>query len=184
LQGDRIHQVFGVDESYMLETDEQGGQVFLKALSPETKPLTLTLFSEKGHTYDVRLRPRITEAQSILLKPWGAPKKVYHSAENNQDLLVFIKDMANQVQRDDNLIDRNPAKQTRETEEIVGTLLFTYEDDESQGLSFLIRNKQPYGISLSPGTFARQGDQAVALQEETLAPFASMMAYVVRRKEG
>lgn len=183
LQGDRICQVFGVNDDYALETDEQGGQIFLKALSSEgARPVTLTLVSEKGFTYDLRLTPRKTEAQSILLKEQKSSQHAFQQGESSQDLFTFVKDFATQTPRDDVFINRRPAQQNRETADILGTLLFTYENDDWQGLSFIVRNKQPYQISLFPQTFARSGDQVVACQDETLAPFASTKIYVIRRK--
>src|SRR3990167_2070698 len=70
VKGDRIQQVFGADEHFHMETDEHGGQIFLKFLSNQMlEPLSLTIVTEAGLTQDLTLMPDDMEAQTILFKP-------------------------------------------------------------------------------------------------------------------
>ncbi len=72
VQEDRILHVFGNANEYVLETDENQGQVFIRPkLSEEEaniKPISLTLTTEGGHTQDLRLIPKHQAPEAIILK--------------------------------------------------------------------------------------------------------------------
>lgn len=183
LKGDRIHQVIGVEEAYAVETDEQGGQIFLKALFPEgITPSTLTLITEKGLTHDLRLKPCKQEAQSILLTPARTSQTASAFPGEASALLDFMRDMVLQKERDDVVLDRSPKEPRRKTHEIKGRVTFTYEDDLYKGLGVTITNPHPYEVSLDPQAFALPGDAAIAFQHTTLEAKGTTVAYVVRRK--
>ena len=68
--GDRIQHLFGEDEAFSLQSDEQSGQVFIKpSLGNGNKPLVLTLITENGLTQDLDLIPGASESSTIILKP-------------------------------------------------------------------------------------------------------------------
>src|SRR3990167_8914507 len=65
-------RVFEVTGEYVLETDEDQGQVFIRLPNfSETslKPISLTLTTEKGRTQDLRLIPKDQAAEALILKP-------------------------------------------------------------------------------------------------------------------
>ncbi len=66
---DRILNIFGDEGTFVTQSDEQSGQVFIK-VSPENgdKPLALTLITENGITQDLKLIPTQTEASTVILK--------------------------------------------------------------------------------------------------------------------
>lgn len=76
--GDRIQQVFGTEGTFEVQSDEEGGQIFLMMpksgvsyadTSSAIKSRTITLMTEEGLTQDLKLILKDIEAQSILLKP-------------------------------------------------------------------------------------------------------------------
>lgn len=72
MQGDRIQQVFGADQSFSLETDEQSGQLFIKPLDTASrKAINLSIVTESGLTQDLRLTPQDIDAVSLILKSVG-----------------------------------------------------------------------------------------------------------------
>src|SRR3990167_7156559 len=77
VQEDRIRNVFGVTGEYVLETDEDQGQIFIRPTDLE-KPFSLTLTTEKGRTQDLRLIPKdqATEALLNLYAPQGSYKLI------------------------------------------------------------------------------------------------------------
>lgn len=79
VQEDRILNVFGNAGEYVLETDENQGQVFIRPkLSEEEaniKPISLTLTTEGGHTQDLRLVPKHQAPEAIILKSDNALKQ-------------------------------------------------------------------------------------------------------------
>ncbi len=66
---DRIVNIFGDEGTFITQTDEQSGQIFIK-VTPENgdKPLALTLITENGITQDLSLIPTQTEASTVILK--------------------------------------------------------------------------------------------------------------------
>ena len=72
VQEDRILHVFGNAGEYVLETDENQGQIFIRPKSSEeeanVKPISLTLTTEEGHTQDLRLIPKHQAPEAIILK--------------------------------------------------------------------------------------------------------------------
>jgi type-F conjugative transfer system secretin TraK len=75
LENDRIAQVFGDEGTFVSQTDEATGQLFIKP-TPENgdKPLSLTLISENGLTQDLLLKPSASEPQTIVLQGMIVPK--------------------------------------------------------------------------------------------------------------
>lgn len=64
---DRILNVFGSSDEYVLEADEDQGQVFIRPLIFH-KPISLTLTTEAGHTQDLRLVPKDQAPEALILK--------------------------------------------------------------------------------------------------------------------
>ena len=71
---DRITQVFGDNDAYEVQTEENTGQVFLKPTAENgKKPLSITLVTENSLTQDMTLQPEEREATTVILKnPSGA----------------------------------------------------------------------------------------------------------------
>lgn len=78
VKDDRVANVFGITGEYVLEADEELGQVFIRPVDPgsfssmtghETnKPIHLTLTTEKGHTQDLRLIPKDQPPEALILE--------------------------------------------------------------------------------------------------------------------
>jgi type-F conjugative transfer system secretin TraK len=78
VQDDRILHVFGNAGEYVLETDENQGQIFIRPKPSEegtNSPISLTLTTEEGHTQDLRLVPKHQAPEAIILKSDNALKK-------------------------------------------------------------------------------------------------------------
>lgn len=63
---DRILNIFGNSDEYVLEADEDQGQVFIRPLIFH-KPISLTLTTEAGHTQDLRLVPKDQPPEALIL---------------------------------------------------------------------------------------------------------------------
>jgi type-F conjugative transfer system secretin TraK len=76
VKDDRVANVFGITGEYVLEADEELGQVFIRPVGHETsKPIHLTLTTEKGHTQDLRLIPK-DQAPTALILEEGKQEKL------------------------------------------------------------------------------------------------------------
>jgi len=65
---DRILNVFGITGEYILEADEDQGQIFIRPSELNgTKPINLTLTTEGGHTQDLRLLPQDKNPEALIL---------------------------------------------------------------------------------------------------------------------
>ena len=66
---DRISQVFGDEEAYTMQVDENGGQIFLKPTEANgEKPIALTVTTENGVVQDLELLPKKMSTATIILK--------------------------------------------------------------------------------------------------------------------
>ena len=78
VKDDRVANVFGITGEYVLEADEELGQVFIRPIAPggspfmvgggTSKPIHLTLTTEKGHTQDLRLIPKDQAPEALILE--------------------------------------------------------------------------------------------------------------------
>lgn len=69
VSNDRILNIFGDEGSFVTQSDEQTGQVFIKpTVENGLKPLSLTLITENGLTQDLTLHPSQMTAATIVLK--------------------------------------------------------------------------------------------------------------------
>ena len=66
---DRITNIFGDEGTFVTQTDDQTGQIFIKpTVENGSKPLSLTMITENGITQDLTLNPTDTSAATIVLK--------------------------------------------------------------------------------------------------------------------
>lgn len=66
---DRILNVFGITGEYVLEADEDQGQIFIRPMGPGSlNPISLTLTTEKGHTQDLQLTPKDKAPEALILQ--------------------------------------------------------------------------------------------------------------------
>lgn len=83
VEGDRIHNVFGLADQYVLEADEDQGQVFIRPVDPALGSINLTITTEKGHTQDLRFLPKNQTPEALVLQEEqdkkesaGSPRKL------------------------------------------------------------------------------------------------------------
>lgn len=69
VKDDRILNVFGITGEYVLETDEDQGQIFIRPMGPGSlNPISLTLTTEKGRTQDLHLSPKDKAPEALILQ--------------------------------------------------------------------------------------------------------------------
>lgn len=76
VEDDRISHVFGSADAYVLEADEEQGQIFIRPTDNAyssfeedgSRPINLTLTTEKGHTQDLCLIPKNQPPEALILK--------------------------------------------------------------------------------------------------------------------
>lgn len=65
LEGDRIKDIMGLDESISTEKDDQNGVLFLKSVSSSQ---TITIITENGDVQEMELTPSKEKSHQIVLK--------------------------------------------------------------------------------------------------------------------
>jgi type-F conjugative transfer system secretin TraK len=83
---DRITQVFGDEECYVVQSEEHTGQLFLKPTAENgDKPLSITLITESGLTQDLMLTPTQQGATTLILKtvPTASRRPLERREENS-----------------------------------------------------------------------------------------------------
>lgn len=180
VKSDRIANVYGLSGEFLMEPDEDQGQIFIRPQGPGmTKPFHLTLTTEGGRTQDLRLVPHETTPEAIVLTPQEtlpshSPMTPQMSREEIIDLLkacregsipsgyhVRVIDLKEQT--DPHLILR----EIRNDRLIAQTLEVTNPQKEMMYL-----NPQDYGTA--PGTVA------VSLSKKVLKPGEKGEIYVIR----
>ena len=68
ISNDRITQVIGNEDEYIIESDANLGQVFLTPILKEPQEVSLRLVTEREKIIDVKLKIKKIEPQTILLK--------------------------------------------------------------------------------------------------------------------
>lgn len=66
VKNDRILNVFGLSHEYVLEADEDQGQVFIHPREAHDSPIHLTLTTEGGLTQDLRLLPEDKNPEALI----------------------------------------------------------------------------------------------------------------------
>ncbi len=173
VQGERIQQIFGTDGVFDVQSDDEGGQIFLKILDVSTaKPITITIITESGLTQDLKLIPKAIDAQSILLKVKQA---------NKPNAIQAIKAM---------LLKQLPVEQPPRREyghtkygNIKVKPLSFYKEGDLEGGVYELTNTGKQTITLQEQDLALKDDVAISIPKKTLRPNEQGKLYVVSRRQ-
>lgn len=196
VSGDRIQQVFGAEGLFDVQTDDEGGQIFLKLNRGESKPITVTLITEEGLTQDLRLIPQAIDSQSILFKPSvkgsaydTMPDESVDKPENEfpYEILTLMKAMVRNEESDGfkkAACERSsfvPLKsETLESLEL--SCLSTTLGDQIEGRRYSLVNRGTTPIPLKEEDFAGPEDLAITLMKSTLHPQETTTLYIISRR--
>lgn len=195
VSGDRIQQVFGAEGLFDVQTDDEGGQIFLKLNSgihiPNSKSITVTLITEDGLTQDLKLTPQTIDSQSILFKPsikGPEPLLAEKATENiESSVLALMKAMVRNEELDgftkttcEDSSSMIPKSEALENVEI--GCLSTYLGERLQGKRYSLINQGTTPVHLKEEDFAGPEDLALTLAKSTLHPQETITFYVISRR--
>ncbi len=195
--GDRIQQVFGAEGTFDVQTDEEGGQIFLivaktgfnSALQASSlvKPMTITIITEEGLTQDLKLVPQSIESQSILLKPTLSlqeqPKEnrlqqsiqLLKALVRNEELVGYMKtSFAKQ--------SHTPCSRLTPFKSLKADLIMTYHGEKFEGKIYTLLNQGKELLFLKESDFAHSGDMALSLSKSLIQVGEQINLYVVSRR--
>lgn len=189
---DRIINIFGDEGTFVTQTDEQTGQIFIKpTIENGSKPLSLTLITENGITQDLSLNPTDVTAATIVLKNLNATQSK-NSISNYESLFAsnphvegsssqeqFIQIMKQAVKGE--LPAYNKSKSVRRTVPGVRTsFVKAYQSGPYLVSVWSVKatNKNP---EIQEHRFYQPGDFAICLQDRILKNDSKTLLYVLTR---
>lgn len=185
VKGDRIQQIFGADEHFHIETDDHGGQIFLKFLSDQMlEPVSLTIVTEEGLTQDLTLMPDDMDAQTVLFKPGvSVDEGDENRLETREDkIAALITAMAA-----GDLLEGYDIKPVTPGEESETTSAFkaikAYEGESFKGIIYCLQNDGETVLNVTEQDVAQSGDLAVSISSPAVAPGQSAHLYVVQAQK-
>ena len=195
--GDRIQQVFGAEGTFDVQTDEEGGQIFLivaktgfaSALQASSliKPMTITIITEEGLTQDLKLVPQSIESQSILLKPTLSlqekPKenRLQHAIQllkalvKNEGLIGYMKTPFNRH-------SHTPCSRLTTFKLLKADLIMIYHGEKFEGKIYTLLNQGKEPLFLKESDFAHSGDMALSLSKSLIQAGEQINLYVISRR--
>ena len=187
---DRIVNIFGDEGTFVVQTDEHTGQVFIKPTAENgDKPLSITLITENGVTQDLTLNPTKLKATTLILKPSQQVKQYNSPAEGllpgftarNQTLQdQWIQIMKQAVLGELAVVETRMLPRARK---VTGFNL-SYDKCYQTGSLFVqvwtIKNITKAPQELQEQSFFKNGDLALSLAKRLLQPNEKTFVYVLR----
>lgn len=186
VEEDRILHVFGLAGEYVLETDEDQGQVFIRPLNLEVKkPINLTLTTEAGHTQDLHLIPKNQAPVALILKVDTEMAQELEK-EKQASSPLFREEVEELIHacRDGRIplgYKEIPLKLSTLQDPYL--LIRAIQGQKLRGLSYQVHNNTQEPLVLSEHEFAKRLPNLIALliPQKTLNPGEGTDVYVVAR---
>lgn len=178
---DRIAQVFGLNEDLVIETDNNTGQIFLR--TKQTKPIDLSIITEKHVTLDLRLQPKSIAGETIIIKTNKLTEPCKLNAKTTsyvEQITTLMLSMATEQHITSYTLTKVHKKillwdniDLLQTSEYVGNNLI--------GEIYSLTNKTKNRLFLTETQFGWQPKVAgVAIKKHAIAPGETTQIYVIR----
>lgn len=190
VQGDRLREVIGLDDTVHADKDEANGHLFLKGV--KTKQ-TITVVTEGGTLQDLTLLPTAKGSTTILLKNVAQSSKT----DGGRSPLSFGESIRSHLQTNpispsDTIISfmrqlcakQGTATETKKTRTTTGGLeaMSTHhlQTQNFVGEVYTVTNTHDHPTALCEKDFYQMGDLALAVNKQELEPGEQATLYVVR----
>ncbi|NNM59380.1 MAG: type-F conjugative transfer system secretin TraK [Legionellales bacterium] len=184
VQGERINNVIGTPASYVIETDNILGQIYIKPL--QTANFELNISTEQGNAYQIKLNVKKGSPDTIVLQP---PVTTPEQAENWESatpyeatLTRLIQAMATGTFPDGYTVvfakDKNPLPLGNVA---TVTPITQYQGINLEGDVYIIRNLTNESLNLRPEQLYRKGTMAIALQTEAIPAKGQTRLFMVKQ---
>jgi conjugal transfer pilus assembly protein TraK len=181
----RIRKVTGNAGEFVLEKDEERGQVFIRpATGDATKPINVFVTSERS-TVALLLQPVDTPSDTILIREGRSIASAGARSDRNHPHVRTIKNLlialANDTVPDDMEI-RAPGRELALWPGVRLTLEQAYVGATHVGEKYLLGNVGEGAIELSARDLYKSGVMAVALEASSLRPGEATVLFVIRER--
>jgi type-F conjugative transfer system secretin TraK len=194
VKDDRIANVFGITGEYVLEADEELGQVFIRPvdLGGTSKPIHLTLTTEKGYTQDLRLVPKDQTPTTLILEEGtqetllsrGSATQVSIARDEIEGLLEACQEGRIPLGYKVAPLDLKPFKGSFKGPHL---LIREIRGEKLRGLTYEVKNLSKVSLILSEQEFtqiphAKRSDIiAVWIAKKTINPGESIYVHVIAK---
>ena len=182
----RIRNITGNAGEFVLEKDEDKGQIFIRPVSPEsTKPINLFLTSEHS-TVALLLQPVDTPSDTIVIRetrdPMKYPKPMARSGLHVRTLKNLLLVMARDALPDD-MVVRESAQELTLWPGVRLTLLRMWLGTGIVGEKYQLVNTGRSDVNLAERDLYKSGVMAVSLEHARLPPGDATNLFVIRERQ-
>jgi conjugal transfer pilus assembly protein TraK len=182
----RVRKVTGNAGEFVLEKDEDKGQVFIRpAQAGSTKPINLFVTSERG-TVALLLQPIDAPSDSIVIREGReagtAPSRVERSGRHVRTIKNLLLAMATDALPEDMEI-RETARELALRPDVRLTLQRVYLGSGIVGEKYQLANIASADLTLREPELYKSGVMAVSLEQRTLRPGEATNLFVIRERQ-
>lgn len=188
VKDDRILNVFGITGEYVLETDEEQGQIFIRPMGPGSmNPISLTLTTEMGHTQDLRLAPIDKAPEAIILQDEeaskeGLAKKKAQSIASRDAIEALVQAcQENRIPVGYKAMPLEILPQKAGTQHKEYRLIREIRGPHLNGLTYKVNNTSHIPLIMAEQSFADPDVIAVSMPTKLINPGGSTYVYVVSK---
>jgi len=182
----RIRKITGNAGEFVLEKDEEKGQIYIRPVSPEsTKPINLFLTSERS-TVALLLQPVDTPSDTIVIREardsMKSPSRMERSGLHVRTLKNLLLAMANDALPDDMTV-RESRQELTLWPGVRLTLQRAWLGAGIVGEKYQLANTGNSDVNLRERDLYKPGVMAVSLERATLPPGAATNLFVIRERQ-
>ena len=181
----RVRKVTGNAGEFVLEKDEEKGQIFIRPVSPDsTKPINLFVTSERS-TVALLLQPVDTPSDTIVIREARDPLKSASRMERSGLHVRTIKNLLLAMAGDalpDDMEVREPGQQFALWPGVRLTLQRAWLGAGIVGEKYQLANIGSADVNLAERDLYKPGVMAVSLEQGNLRPGESTNLFVIRER--
>ena len=181
----RIRKVTGNAGEFVLEKDEEKGQIFIRPVSPDsTKPINLFVTSDRS-TVALLLQPVDTPSDTIVIREGRDPLKSASRVEKSGVHVRTIKNLLLAMAGDalpDDMEVREPGQQLSLWPGVRLTLQRAWLGAGIVGEKYQLANVGTGEVNLAERDLYKPGVMAVSLENASLRPGETTNLFVIRER--
>ncbi|MBN9289486.1 MAG: hypothetical protein BGO43_13560 [Gammaproteobacteria bacterium 39-13] len=179
IQSDRIREVKSANSNFVLEKDEENGQIFLMPNSGQESTVNLFLTTELGRTISLSLKPKLSTAETLKLEFISSDSATPSAPPFSYEASIFqlmkamkarksLEGYIAQPKSDVNVIENGLEKS-----EVMAYL------GKFKGKILSVKNQTDTLIKVDEEEFKEQGIKAIAIAKRILMPQERTEAYLI-----
>lgn len=181
----RIRKVTGNAGEFVLEKDEEKGQIFVRPVSPDsTKPINLFITSERS-TIGLVLQPVDTPSDTLVIRegrdPPTSTSRMEKSGRHVRTIKNLLLAMAGDALPDDMEV-REPAQELALWPGVRLSLQRVWLGAGIVGEKYQLANIGTIELNLTEGDLYKPGVMAVSVEQGRLRPGESTNLFVIRER--